>query len=239
MSRPRTRRERPSCDNSSTTVSPIGFGRRGDRVANTPWGRLSVGGVPHQTESFGAIEGPDDEQVRKTFDVLQTGFKFLPDFEEAFRLVLRAQSLGNLLSIAVGTSYVSDGLHGEHNTSLAARDEGAHDAAHGPSQEQSGGAEGQLGPEYRAGAVEETGDAEWGDADRPPGERRSARWRTGKNSITPEPPSVSMSRSGWVMAAPAQTAANRKSGAAAGDQQTPRPAPAARGRTANEKIRGG
>src|SRR4029077_2769520 len=134
----------------------------GEHAVGAIFGRRSS----HQTESFGAIESPDAEQDKHTVDVLHTGFKFLPGCEEAFRLVLRAQSLGNLLSIAVGTSYVSDGLHGEHNTSLAARDEGAHDAAHGPSQEQSGSAEGQFGPEDLAGTVEETGDGQWGDADR-------------------------------------------------------------------------
>src|SRR6266566_3177143 len=36
----------PSRRRSSTVVRPIGFGRRGDRVANTPCGRLSEGGVP-------------------------------------------------------------------------------------------------------------------------------------------------------------------------------------------------
>src|SRR5260370_42413080 len=35
----------PSRRRNSTTVRPIGFGRRGDRVANTPCGGLSEGGV--------------------------------------------------------------------------------------------------------------------------------------------------------------------------------------------------
>jgi hypothetical protein len=73
----------------------------------------------HQTEPFGAIEGPDDEEVRKAFDVLESGFEFRPDLEEAFRFVLRTEPFRNLLSIPVGTSYLSDGLHGEHCTSLA------------------------------------------------------------------------------------------------------------------------
>jgi TolB-like protein len=44
MSTPRTCRRRPSRRMSSTTVSAIGFGRRGDRVAKTPCGRSSLGG---------------------------------------------------------------------------------------------------------------------------------------------------------------------------------------------------
>jgi hypothetical protein len=46
MSIPRMRRIPPSRESNSTTVSPIGFGRRGERVANTPCGRSSVGGFP-------------------------------------------------------------------------------------------------------------------------------------------------------------------------------------------------
>ena len=46
ISTPRTCRFAPSRPSNSTTVSPMGFGRRGDRVANTPWGRSSVGGQP-------------------------------------------------------------------------------------------------------------------------------------------------------------------------------------------------
>src|SRR5262245_51992182 len=53
MSTPRTRSRRPSRPSSSTTVSPIGLGRRGERVAKTPCGRSSVGGTPsssHRSE---------------------------------------------------------------------------------------------------------------------------------------------------------------------------------------------
>jgi hypothetical protein len=46
ISTPRTDSRGPSRWSSSTIVSAIGFGRRGDLVANTPWGRSSDGGVP-------------------------------------------------------------------------------------------------------------------------------------------------------------------------------------------------
>src|SRR5579872_524202 len=49
MSTPRTRSTGPSLRINSTTVRAMGFGRRGERVANTPCGRLSVGGF---TTSF-------------------------------------------------------------------------------------------------------------------------------------------------------------------------------------------
>src|SRR6266568_3324805 len=45
MSTPRTCSSMPSRRRSSTVVRPIGFGRRGDRVANTPCDRWSEGGV--------------------------------------------------------------------------------------------------------------------------------------------------------------------------------------------------
>lgn len=51
ISMPRTRKRRPSRPSSSTVVSPIGLGRRGERVANTPCARLSQGGVPHNSNS--------------------------------------------------------------------------------------------------------------------------------------------------------------------------------------------
>lgn len=51
MSTPRTCRRMPSRRRSSTTVRPIGFGRLGDRVANTPWGRLSPVSAPDSRPS--------------------------------------------------------------------------------------------------------------------------------------------------------------------------------------------
>ena len=38
-------KDRTAPPDISTIVNPIGFGRLGDRVANTPCGRSSVGGV--------------------------------------------------------------------------------------------------------------------------------------------------------------------------------------------------
>src|SRR5579872_586945 len=50
MSTPRTRSERLLRPSNSITVNPIGFGRRGDRVAKTPCGRLSEGGMPSSSK---------------------------------------------------------------------------------------------------------------------------------------------------------------------------------------------
>src|SRR5512146_131125 len=46
MSTPCTFSIGPSRPSNSTTVSPIGFGLYGERVANTPCSRLSLGGLP-------------------------------------------------------------------------------------------------------------------------------------------------------------------------------------------------
>jgi hypothetical protein len=44
----------------------------------------------HQVESFGAIERPDDEQVRKAFNVREATLKFCPYLDNPFRRVLGA-----------------------------------------------------------------------------------------------------------------------------------------------------
>ena len=43
----------------------------------------------HQVESFGTIEYPDDEQVRKAFNIREARLKFCPYIENPLRLVLR------------------------------------------------------------------------------------------------------------------------------------------------------
>jgi hypothetical protein len=53
--------------------------------------RPIVGGRrSHEITSFGAIEHPDDEQVRKAFNIREAGLKFRPYLKRPFRLVLRA-----------------------------------------------------------------------------------------------------------------------------------------------------
>jgi hypothetical protein len=44
----------------------------------------------NQFESFGAIKGPDHEQVRKAFDIREAKFEFRLDFENALRAMLCA-----------------------------------------------------------------------------------------------------------------------------------------------------
>jgi len=66
---------------------------------------IIAGRTSEQVESFGAIEEPDDEEVREAFDVGEPGFELRQDFEHTFGLVLRSQSLGNLSGLLVGTSH--------------------------------------------------------------------------------------------------------------------------------------
>ena len=44
----------------------------------------------HQVESFGMIEYPDDEQVRKAFNIREAKLKFFSYLKRPFCLVLRA-----------------------------------------------------------------------------------------------------------------------------------------------------
>ncbi len=53
---------------------------------------------------FGAIEFPDDYEVRVALDIAETKLKFWAYLERFFRLMLRAQSLRNLLSAGVRAS---------------------------------------------------------------------------------------------------------------------------------------
>ena len=45
-----------------------------------------------QFESLAAIELPDDDEVRKAFDVREPGFKFRQNFEYTVGVVFRAES---------------------------------------------------------------------------------------------------------------------------------------------------
>jgi hypothetical protein len=63
---------------------------------------------------FGAVEDPDDEQVREAFDVGEAEGELREDFEEAFGIVPGAWTFGDLLGVVVWTFYMSDGLGRKH-----------------------------------------------------------------------------------------------------------------------------
>ncbi len=114
MSTPATRSLLPSRPSSRTTVRPSGFGRRGDRVANTPCGRVSVGGVPQECRVAGAVEDPDDVEVREPLDVGETGREIFAHFDDALRVVLRAASLRDVRCGGVRCPDDANGVQGNH-----------------------------------------------------------------------------------------------------------------------------
>lgn len=63
-----------------------------------------------QFEALRAMKYPDDHEVGKTLDIGEFNRKFRQYFEHTVRLMLRAQSFGNLLGVLVGTLNVPDGL---------------------------------------------------------------------------------------------------------------------------------
>ncbi len=85
MSIPWTRKRGPSRPSNRTTVRPIGFGRCGERVANTPCGRSSDGGYAVSSGPADWWKHPDHHQVRKAFDVGKAGFEFRCGSRERLR----------------------------------------------------------------------------------------------------------------------------------------------------------
>ncbi len=82
--------------------------------------RASVDGrSAEQFISFRAIEHPENEQVRETFNVGEAGFELRKYFERAFGLVLGTEPLGDFFGAGVWTLHVADGLRGEHGSMIA------------------------------------------------------------------------------------------------------------------------
>jgi hypothetical protein len=69
-------------------------------------------------ESLGSIKRPNDDEVRKAFNVRQAGLEMRLYFKDSFGLVRGAEPLRDLPGIAILTSYISDRLHGKHQTYL-------------------------------------------------------------------------------------------------------------------------
>src|SRR5690349_13605507 len=67
-----------------------------------------------QLDSIGAVEHPDDEEVREAFNVSETALKFRLNLKHAFGLMLRAQAFGNLLRARMRASDKSNRLWREH-----------------------------------------------------------------------------------------------------------------------------
>ena len=130
MSTPRTRSRGPSRPRSSTTETPIGLGRRGERDAKTPCGVSSVERhLRDELVALRAVEHPDDEEVREALDVLEPRLELRPQLERALGVVLRAGALRDLGLVAVRAEDAADRPHLDDHGVLAhemppARDEG-------------------------------------------------------------------------------------------------------------------
>ncbi len=102
--------------------------RHADRIwtARRPRGedavRTIVGGwSAEQVEALGAVELPEDDQMREAFNVSESGLKLREDVEDALGLVLWAEAFGNLAGVFVGTGDIADGLRGKHMRSTPQR----------------------------------------------------------------------------------------------------------------------
>jgi hypothetical protein len=89
------------------------------RTARGPGCEDAVGTIVGRgrTEEFvalGAVESPDDEKMRKAFDVSEAGFVLGKDFEDAFFVVLDAEAFRYGLRVRVWTANIADGFGSEH-----------------------------------------------------------------------------------------------------------------------------
>src|SRR6059058_2221460 len=94
----------PSRRRSSTVVRPIGFGgRRTQQFVSRQFVSMSV-----QFELRGAIELPDDDEMREALDVGEPRLKLGQDLEHPIGLVFSAKSLGDFACVLVWTTHKSN-----------------------------------------------------------------------------------------------------------------------------------
>ena len=85
--------------------------RSGRKYAMRP---IVRGRCSEQFEPRGAIEFPDDNQMREALDVSESGLKLGQDLEHTIRLVFRAKTLGNFACVLVRTTDKSNRVRGKH-----------------------------------------------------------------------------------------------------------------------------
>jgi hypothetical protein len=88
-------------------MRPTVGGRRTDQFIYMQFG-------PTQFELRGAIELPDDDEMREALDVGEPRLKFGQDIEHTIGVVFSAQPLGNFACVLVRTSYKSNWARGKH-----------------------------------------------------------------------------------------------------------------------------
>src|SRR5205823_42536 len=91
------------------TMRPIVRGRRSDQFGPRQFVSMSM-----QFELRGAIELPEDDEMREALDVGEPRLKLGQNLEHAICLVLSAQTLGNFACVRVRTTHKSDRLRGKH-----------------------------------------------------------------------------------------------------------------------------
>src|SRR5437899_4315857 len=91
-------------------MRPIVGGRRTQQFVSRQFVSMSV-----QFELRGAIELPDDDEMREALDVGEPRLKLGQDLEHAIGLVFSAKTLGNFACVLVRTTHKSNRLRGKHN----------------------------------------------------------------------------------------------------------------------------
>src|SRR5947207_12897739 len=96
------------------TVWPIVGGRRADQFGPMQFVSLSMQFGSVQFELRGAIELPEDDEMREALDVGEPRLKLGQDLEHTIHLVLSAQTLGNFACVLVWTTHKSNRSRGKH-----------------------------------------------------------------------------------------------------------------------------
>jgi hypothetical protein len=82
--------------------------------------RAIVGGrSAEQVEALGAVELPEDHEMREAFDVGEAGLELGQEVENAHSFVLCAEAFGNVAGAFVGAGDMADGLRCEHKRSFS------------------------------------------------------------------------------------------------------------------------
>jgi hypothetical protein len=71
----------------------------------------------HQIEVAGAVELPEDEEVRESLNVDKPRLEFGQELEDTLSIMFRVQPLGNLAGLVVGAAHESDRLRHKHISS--------------------------------------------------------------------------------------------------------------------------
>src|SRR5947207_9056116 len=91
-------------------MRPVVGGRRTQQFVPSQFVSMSV-----QFELRGAIELPEDDEMREALDIGEPRLKLRQNLEHTISLVFSAQPLGNFACVLVRTTHKSNRPRGEHN----------------------------------------------------------------------------------------------------------------------------